>query len=133
MSDPYALTELQLSILGILWERGEATSRVVRDALEPERPLALTTVATLLSRLEKRGVLAHRRSGRSYVFRPTVTREEVRTAMVRDLAANLFDGDRVALIDHVLGEASDASVREQMRSLLEESGGSTESGDAHPA
>ena len=132
MGDPYALTELQLAILGILWDRGEATSRDVRDALEPDRSLALTTVATLLSRLEKRGVLAHRRAGRSYVFRPTVTRDEVRTAMVKDLAENLFDGDRVALIDHLLG-GTDASVRERMRSILEGGGTTADPGEAHPA
>lgn len=133
MTDPYALTELQLAILGILWDRGEATSRDVRDALEPDRPLALTTVATLLSRLERRGVLAHRRSGRSYVFRPTVSRDEVRTAMVRDLAENLFDGDRIALIDHVLGGGTDASVREQMRSILEEDEVAAGTEDVHSA
>lgn len=133
MTDPYALTELQLAILGILWDRGEATSRDVRDALEPDRPLALTTVATLLSRLERRGVLAHRRAGRSYVFRPTVSRHEVRTAMVRDLAENLFDGDRIALIDHVLGGGTDASVREQMRSILEEDEVAAGTEDVHSA
>ena len=132
MGDPYALTELQLAILGILWDRGEATSRDVRDALEPDRSLALTTVATLLSRLEKRGVLAHRRAGRSYVFRPTVTRDEVRTAMVRDLAENLFDGDRIALIGHVLG-GTDASGRERMRSLLEGAASAAGPEEAHPA
>lgn len=132
MSDPYALTELQLAILGILWERGEATSRDVRDALEPDRHLALTTVATLLSRLEKRGVLAHRRSGRSYVFRPTVTRAEVREVMVRELADNLFDGDPVALLNHLLNQNEDPDVVENMRSLLQSDEGSP-AGDAHPA
>lgn len=131
--EQYALTELQLAILGILWSRGEATSREVRDALEPDRPLALTTVATLLSRLEKRGVLSHRRSGRSYVFRPTVTRQEVRTAMVRDLAENLFDGDRIALIDHVMGGAIEASELDRMRSLVESEDAPPAAGGAHPA
>ncbi len=134
MTDPYALTELQLAILAILWGRGEATSRQVREALEPDRSLALTTVATLLSRLEKRGVVAHRRSGRSYVFRATVSRSEVRSAMVRDLAENLFDGDPIALLDHLLSDGSgpDAGELARMRQILEEAEDGS-AGEVHTA
>ncbi len=102
MNERFGLTELQLAILHVLWERGEATSREVREALLPARTLALTTVATLLSRLERKGVLNHRRQGRAHVFRPTVTRSEVRRNMVRELADNLFEGKPSQLMSHLL-------------------------------
>jgi predicted transcriptional regulator len=96
------LTDLQLAIVRILWQRGECSVLEVQDALLPERRLALTTVATLLSRLEKRGVVAHRAEGRVYVYRATVTEPQVRRTMVAELTELLFDGRPAALISHLL-------------------------------
>ena len=121
LHETFALTELQLTILHVLWERGEATTRDVREALLPSRSLALTTVATLLSRLERKGVLDHRRQGRAHVFRPTVTRSEVRRNMVRDLAENLFDGKPSQLMSHLLRSSPvDVDEIRRMRQALDE-------------
>ena len=62
-----SLTDLQLAIMRILWDRAEATVVEVQTRLRPERDLAQTTIATLLSRLEKRGVVEHRLDGRQFV------------------------------------------------------------------
>lgn len=51
MSRKHQLAELQLAIMHVLWERGEATVGEVRDALEPERSLAYTTVGTMLAKM----------------------------------------------------------------------------------
>lgn len=102
MPDNPALTELQLAILSVLWGRGEATSAQVRGDLAPTHSLALTTVTTLLGRLEKKGVVGHRRDGRRYLYRATVPREEVRRYMVTELTDSLFEGDPSLLVDHVL-------------------------------
>lgn len=101
----HSLTELQLGLLRVLWERGEATVLEVQEALRPERRLAQSTVATLLSRLEKKGLLSHRVEGRQYVYRPTVSEAEVKRSMVgqlMELAGGLFRGDVVALVSHLL-------------------------------
>ncbi|HEX7048763.1 MAG TPA: BlaI/MecI/CopY family transcriptional regulator [Longimicrobiales bacterium] len=101
----YSLTELQLALMRVLWERGEATVVAVQEALEPERRLAQSTVATLLSRLEKRGLVTHRTESRQYVYRALVTEQEVRRSMVRafaELADDLFRGDVAALVSHLL-------------------------------
>jgi BlaI family penicillinase repressor len=120
-NDTFGLTELQLAILHVLWQRGEATSREVREALMPSRSLALTTVATLLSRLEKKGVLDHRRQGRAHVFRPTVTQIEVRKNMVRELAENLFEGKPHQMVSHLLMSANlDADELRYMRQALDD-------------
>jgi BlaI family transcriptional regulator, penicillinase repressor len=121
VNDTHALTELQLAILQVLWDRGEATTQQIHHVLEADRGLALTTVATLLSRLEKRGALSHRKEGRQYVYRPLVTRCEVRRSKVRELTENLFDGDSAALIHHLVrsGETESADL-ERIRALIEE-------------
>ena len=102
MSEAHPLTDLQLAVMRVLWERGEASVVDIWEALRPERGLAQTTVATLLSRLEKRGVVSHRREARQFVYRATVTEPQVRRVMVRELTARLFDGDVTALVSHLL-------------------------------
>jgi BlaI family penicillinase repressor len=101
----YSLTELQLALMRVLWERNEATVVEVQEALEPERPLAQSTVATLLSRLEKKGLLSHRVERRQYVYRPAVSEADVKRSMVgqfAELADGLFQGDVAALVSHLL-------------------------------
>ena len=102
MPDPIHLTQLQIAILRLLWERGEASAAAVWEALHPERRLAQTTVATLLSRLERRGVIARRAVERQYLYRALVTEEQVQQSMVSELTERLFDGDVTALVNHLL-------------------------------
>ncbi len=98
------LSELQLSIMRVLWERREVTAAEVHDALRGERDLAPTTVSTVLSRLEKRGVVGHRTEGRQFIYRALVSEGEVRRSMVSDLGERLFAGDVSAFLSHLLTE-----------------------------
>jgi BlaI family transcriptional regulator, penicillinase repressor len=102
MADAPYLTELQTAIMRLLWDRGEATVADIHAALQPERGLALTTVATLLSRLERRGIVKHRTQSRQYVYYPKVSERDVRRSMVDDLTDRLFDGDVAELVSHLL-------------------------------
>ena len=101
---PVHLTDLQLAIVRLLWTNGECTVVDVQNGLLPERPLAQTTVATLLTRLEKRAVVSHRTVGRQFVYRAEVTEPEVRRSMVGELTNSLFAGRATALISHLLVE-----------------------------
>ena len=101
----YVLTELQVAIMTVLWERGEATVLDVHDALRLERRIAQSTVSTLLSRMEEKGVVTHRAAERQYVYRAAVIREEVRQSVVEQfmgLADRLFSGDVAALVSQLL-------------------------------
>lgn len=102
MPDAPHLTDLQSAIMRVLWDRGEATVADIHAALQPERGLALTTIATLLSRLEKRGIVKHRTQSRQYVYYPKVSERDVRRSMVADLTERLFDGDVAELVSHLL-------------------------------
>jgi BlaI family transcriptional regulator, penicillinase repressor len=102
MPETYQLTELQLAIMRVLWDRGQGTVAEIWEALHPERGLAQTTIATLLSRLEKRGVISHQSRARQFVYRPMVSETEVRRSMVRDLTETLFAGDVTELLSHLL-------------------------------
>jgi predicted transcriptional regulator len=77
-------------------------------------------VATLLSRLEKRGVVEARRDGRMLVYRPCVTEAQVRRNMVSSLIAQVFRGDPKALLAHLVSERDVAQGDlEQVRALLQ--------------
>lgn len=102
MAERHQLTELQLAIVRLLWTRGEATVAELWESLHAERGLAQTTLATILTRLERREVVAHRTRARQFVYRALVSAEEVQHSMVSELTAHLFEGDVPALVNHLL-------------------------------
>src|SRR5947207_12133725 len=122
MPERHQLTALQLPILRVLWDRGEATVQDIWEALHAERGLAQTTVATMLSRLERRGVVTRRAppESRQYHYRAAVTEREVQHSMVGELTERLFDGDVTALVQHLL-TAEDVSPGDiaRIRDMIE--------------
>jgi len=96
------ISDLQFAVMRVLWQRGEAAVADVHADLESERGLAPTTVATILSRLERRGLVRHRSRGRLYLYSPVVSEQEIRRSMVAALTSRLFDGDATALVSHLL-------------------------------
>lgn len=119
-----SLSDLQLAVMRVLWQRREASTADVAEALAGERALAHTTVATLLTRLEKRGLLAARREGRQLFYSARVTEEAVRRSMVGSLLGNLFGGDARALVAHLVREDEVAPADlERIEALLRVDGG----------
>ena len=118
-TESHHLGDLQLAIMRILWSQGEASVADVHEALEPERGLALTTIATMLAKMEKKGVVDHRAEGRRFIYRPTVSEGQVRRSMVTGLTSQLFRGDVFALVNHLLSEHEiDARELDQLRGLI---------------
>lgn len=98
------LSKLQVAVMRVLWDRQEATPAEVHRVLSRTRPLAITTVATLLARLEKRGAVAHRREGRALVYRASVSERQVRRTMLGGLVRSLFRSDPGELVSQLLAE-----------------------------
>lgn len=119
--EPSRLGQLQLAILSELWRRGEATVAQVHEALARERGLALTTIGTMLRRLEARGLVRHRREGRVFVYRPQIAEDDVSRSMLSDVVDRMFDGSASALVSRLLRE-SDFDPRElgELRRLIDE-------------
>jgi BlaI family penicillinase repressor len=117
------LSDLQFAVMRALWANGEAATAAVAAELRAGRGLAHTTVATLLTRLEKRGVVAQRREGRTLVYRALVTESEVRHSMVADLVSTLFKGDPAELVAHLVreDEVTPADLA-KVRALIKEAG-----------
>lgn len=132
MTEPHQLTELQIAIMRILWERKEATVAEIHGALLDDRGLAPTTVATLLSRLEKRGAVKHLTAARQYVYYPVISEADVRSSMVAELTEQLFDGDVAELVSHLLrGQDMTPGDLEKVKELIATHEAGTEVSDEH--
>jgi len=89
---------LELACLNALWALGEGNVRAVQQVLAQSRPLAYTTIMTVLDRLVRKGRLTRRKVGRSFVYSPTATRDSLRRAAVRELLDGFFDGSEERLM-----------------------------------
>lgn len=121
MPDTVQLTELQIAIMRVLWARGEATVADICAELQSERGLALTTIATVLSRLEKRGVVTHETRARQFVYRPLVSEADVRQSMLEELTEQFFSGNVADLMTHLISEREiSPGDLERLKAMLED-------------
>src|SRR3954464_10469370 len=98
----HRLGDLQLRIMQILWSGQNATVAEVHGALAQERELAYTTIATMLRKMEARGLVKHRLDGRSFVYRAAVKEEAVTRGMANHLVDRLFAGSLTDVVSHLL-------------------------------
>jgi len=98
---PAILGRFELEIMHVIWDKGKATVQEVKDALSEAHPGAYTTFLTMMRRMDKKGILKHEmhEDGKTYVYRPLVTREEVTISMFRDIYDRLFRGSSEQLLD----------------------------------
>jgi predicted transcriptional regulator len=116
----YRLGDLQLRIMKVLWDGGPTTVAAVQRQLSG-KPLAYTTVATMLRKMEERGLVAHVQEGRQFTYKPVVGAEAVTTSMAGDLVDRLFAGSLADAVSHLL-ETREVSSRElaQLERLIEQ-------------
>jgi predicted transcriptional regulator len=107
------LGNLQLRIMQVLWTRGPATVLDVHDALK-RSGLAYTTIATMLRKMEDRGLVSHRASGRKFIYEAAVSAQDVTRSMAGDLLDRLFEGSLADMVHHLLTER-DVSPEELQR------------------
>ena len=104
--DDGPLSELQLAILNVLWQHPGATVLEVHHKLSRTRTLTPSTVATVLVRLEGRGVVERNKHGRQFRYTARVSHERASASMLDDLAQRVFGGDAAALVCRLLENES---------------------------
>lgn len=114
-SKPHRLGDLQLRILKMLWDRREATVADVVEAVRDHSELAYTTVATMLRKMEARGLVMHRAEGRVFIYAAKVAEEEVSHGMTSQLVDRLFKGSLLEAVNHLL--TSREVSRDELRQL----------------
>ncbi len=121
MSHNHQLGDLQLAIMRVLWTRGEASAGEVHSALPEERGLALTTIKTMLRKMEEKGAVTHCADGRTFIYQANLAESDVREGMVGYVVQRMFAGDGAALVNHLIeaGEI-DAAELDELRARLAE-------------
>src|ERR1700686_4733222 len=98
------LTEPELEIMKLVWERESTTVREVYEALLKTRKVAYTTVMTMMKILEEKKYLKKTLVDRAYVYRPAQPRGQVIGGMVKEFVNRVFDGSAGPLLVHLVEE-----------------------------
>ena len=113
----FSLTDLELDVMNIVWRLGHATVRQIVEGLREQRPLAYTTVQTVLTILTQKGFVEYTQQGRAYLYRAIIQSEGVRRETVGAVVDKLFAGSSRSLVLHLI--ASDKFTIEEAQNLKE--------------
>jgi BlaI family transcriptional regulator, penicillinase repressor len=117
------LTEAELRIMQVLWQKGPGTVQAILDALVEKPALAYNTVLTTIRILERKGYVEHSKDGRAHVYQPLVEQDEASRSEIRRLAGRFFRNSHKDLVLNILedrGVAPEELAR--LRKMLERSG-----------
>lgn len=115
-----SLTDLELDVMNVVWKYEGVTVRQIVEELRAYRPLAYTTIQTVLTILTQKGFVAYTSRGRAYVYTPLVQPDGVRRETVTAVVDKLFEGSTQSLILHLIESDSltpDEAV--ELRQLLD--------------
>jgi len=117
-------TGQELAIMKVLWQRERATVREVYEELRKQRPLAYTTVLTMMGILEHKGYVKKIAGARAYIYSPTRPQEQVVGGLIKDFVGRVFDGSAQPLLVHLLeNEKLSGQELQDLRKLLREKRG----------
>ena len=119
------LTEAELPIMQVLWQKESGTVQQILDALPAQPALAYNTVLTTIRILERKGYVEHVKDGRAHIYRPAVGREVVSRLEIRHLVSRFFRDSHEDLVLNILEDRGIAPKElERLRKMLEASDGS---------
>ena len=115
-----ALGAQELAMMKVVWRLKDVSVRDVYETLRERRPVAYTTVMTMMNTLEGKGYLKKELDGRAFRYRPAVPERRVVTRMVKEFVERVFDGSTAPLLAHLVTstELSDEE-REELRRLID--------------
>ena len=115
------LSELQLMVMKVLWKHGKLSVSQAHTLLNQQKPMAPTTVATLLKRMQEKNILLVEKDGRQFLYSAAVSESETKTSMLSSLMANLFDGSPTELVHHLVAQDEvNSSDLDKIKQLLDE-------------
>jgi BlaI family transcriptional regulator, penicillinase repressor len=116
------LTEAELRIMNVLWQRGSGTVQQVLDGLPPKLALAYNSVLTTVRVLERKGYVDHKKDGRAHVYVPIVQRTEASRSEVSNLVSRFFKNSHEQLVLNILEERGiDSTELDRLKKMLETS------------
>ena len=117
------LTEAELRIMEVLWEKGPGTVQQVLDWMPPKPSLAYNSVLTTVRVLEKKGYVEHVKDGRAHVYQALLARKDAQRSEIRRLVGRFFENSHEQLVLNILEERGlEAAELKRLRELLERGG-----------
>jgi predicted transcriptional regulator len=114
------LTEAELRLMDVLWQKGAASVQQVLDALTQKPPLAYNSVLTTIRILENKGYVEHVKEGRAHIYRPMVEREQATRSEIRHLVNRFFGNSHELLVLNILEDRGlEAKELKRLRGLLQ--------------
>jgi len=114
------LTEAELRIMQVLWQKGPGTVQQILDSFPAEPALAYNTVLTTIRILERKGYVGHDKDGRAHIFRPLVKQDEASRSEIRHLVSRFFRNSHEDLVLNILEDRGIASEElDRLRKMLE--------------
>ncbi len=114
------LTEAELRLMDVLWQKGAASVQQVLDALTQKPPLAYNSVLTTIRILENKGYVEHVKEGRAHIYRPMVEREQATRSEIRHLVNRFFGNSHELLVLNILEDRGlEAKELKRLRALLQ--------------
>jgi len=98
------LSDLQLSVMRVLWKHGKLSVSETHKQLNQKKLMALTTVATLLTRMQEKDIVAFEKRGRQFLYYPLISESDIKTSMLTNILNTLFDGNPSELVNHLVSQ-----------------------------
>lgn len=118
------LGQLEAAVMQHLWSAGEPVSvRTMLETLTQERPLAYTTVMTVMDNLHSKGLVAREKEGKAYLYTPSSTREEHTAEVLQEVLAD--SDDRTAALMHLVGKMDPSEAAELLAALSDRADGAS--------
>jgi BlaI family penicillinase repressor len=115
------LGRVELQIMNVVWEKDTATVYDVKEALSRGRKPAYSTILTMMRKLEAKGYLEHEVHERTYVYRPTISKKDVRHSMLGDVLDRVFEGSPSLLLNSLVEqERINEKELRQIKKLIKE-------------
>jgi BlaI family transcriptional regulator, penicillinase repressor len=116
-----ALTDAEARVMSVLWRKEPATVADVVAALKKKRPVAYSTVQTILRILEEKGYVTHEKVARAFLFRPRVDERQARRRALKHVASRLFNDSLGQLVLNVLEDGQiDGEELSRLKKMIEE-------------
>ncbi len=117
------LTEAELRLMEVLWQKAPATVQQVADSLPQDSPLAYNSVLTTVRILEKKGYVERVKDGRAHVYTPIVERKDATRSEISRLVHRFFGNSHELLVLNILEDKGmDAPELKRLRAMLERPG-----------
>jgi BlaI family transcriptional regulator, penicillinase repressor len=123
-------SELELQVLGVLWDRGPSPVRAVLEAMPDGKDRAYTTILSVMQVMEKKGLVRHTQQGPAHIYHTTARRDQVLRPLMKDLLRNAFGGSAARALQCLIdGAALPEGELDEIRRVIEEA---ERKGDSKP-